>query len=91
MAEAIGLTAARQIWCVLESAYSHHSIERMHTLRDSLRQLTKGQSTVADCGRKFKHICDRLSAIGHPIDEHDKHHWFLCGLGAAFETFSTSQ
>ncbi|KAJ0564868.1 hypothetical protein HanIR_Chr06g0256381 [Helianthus annuus] len=63
----------------------------MHTLRDSLRQLTKGQSIVAEFGRKFKLICEQLAAIGHAVKEHDKHHWFLCGLGAAFETFSTSQ
>ncbi|GJZ69162.1 putative RNA-directed DNA polymerase, partial [Tanacetum coccineum] len=32
-----------------------------------------------------------LSAIGHPLDEDDKSHWFLCGLGSSFETFSTTQ
>ena len=36
---------------------------------------------------KFKALCDQLSAIGQPVDESDKLHWFLCGLGASFVTF----
>ncbi|GJR41372.1 retrovirus-related pol polyprotein from transposon RE1 [Tanacetum coccineum] len=82
---------ARAIWCALEAAYSHDSVERMHTLRDSLRQIKKGSSTVVEFARKFKAICDQLNAIGHPLDDTDKSHWFLCGLGSSFETFSTTQ
>ncbi|GKE47260.1 retrovirus-related pol polyprotein from transposon TNT 1-94, partial [Tanacetum coccineum] len=41
-------------------------------------------------GRQFKGICDKLAAIGQPVDEMDKLHWFVCGLGASFETFSTA-
>ena len=91
MAETLGHTTARGIWCALEAAYSHDSVERMHTLRDSLRHLKKGSSTVAEFARKFKGVCDQLNAIGHPLDETDKTHWFLCGLGTSFETFSTTQ
>ncbi|KAJ0479330.1 putative RNA-directed DNA polymerase [Helianthus annuus] len=90
VAEVLGLTTARQIWTALEAAYSNTSPERMHLLRDNLRQLTKGSSTVADFGRKFKSICDQLSAIGHPVSETDKTHWFLCGLGPTFESWSTA-
>ncbi|KAJ0614260.1 putative RNA-directed DNA polymerase [Helianthus annuus] len=91
MAETIGHTTARQVWQALQTAYSHHSVERMHTLRDSLRQLTRGASTVSEFGRKFKSLCDQLAAIDHPVTDEDKHHWFLCGLGSSFETFSTAQ
>ncbi|XP_022031504.1 uncharacterized protein LOC110932482 [Helianthus annuus] len=59
-------------------------------LRDNLRLLQKGSSTVADFGRKFKAICDQLAAIGHPVAETDKCHWFLCGLGPSYEHFSTT-
>ncbi|KAJ0837337.1 hypothetical protein HanRHA438_Chr16g0777101 [Helianthus annuus] len=86
----MGLTTTRQIWLALGSAYSHISIERIQKLRDQLRLTTKGSSSVSDFGRKFMGICDQLSAIGHPVDEADKLHWFLCGLRPAFETFSTS-
>ncbi|MFS7997506.1 putative RNA-directed DNA polymerase [Helianthus anomalus] len=90
MNEVIGLSTARQVWLAFENAYSHCSLERMHTLRDTLRQLQKGSSTVSEFGQKFKLLCDQLAAIGHPVDENDKCHWFLCGLGSAFETFSTA-
>ncbi|KAJ0490671.1 putative RNA-directed DNA polymerase [Helianthus annuus] len=91
MAEAIGHTSAHQVWRALEHAYGHHSVERMHTLRDGLRQLQKGTSSVSDFGRRFKSLCDQLAAIGHPVSDEDKRHWFLCGLGSSFETFSTAQ
>nr|GFB84845.1 zinc finger, CCHC-type, Gag-polypeptide of LTR copia-type [Tanacetum cinerariifolium] len=32
MAETLGHTTARGIWCSLEAAYSHDFVERMHTL-----------------------------------------------------------
>ncbi|GJZ09563.1 zinc finger, CCHC-type containing LTR copia-type gag-polypeptide [Tanacetum coccineum] len=89
-AEVLGLTTARQIWLSLEAAYSNASVERIHSLRDSLRQITKGTASVSYYFRRFKGICDQLSAIGHPVVEIDKLHWFLCGLGPSYETFSTA-
>ncbi|GKE61986.1 putative RNA-directed DNA polymerase, partial [Tanacetum coccineum] len=74
-AEVLGLTTAHAIWTALETAYSNSSVERIHSLRDSLRNLSKGTSTVSDYGRQFKGICDK---------------WFVCRLGASFETFSTA-
>ncbi|GKE06071.1 zinc finger, CCHC-type containing LTR copia-type gag-polypeptide [Tanacetum coccineum] len=62
-----GHKTARALWCTIEAAYSHDSAELMHTLGDSLRHLWKGSSTVGELGRKFKHICDQLTAIGHRI------------------------
>lgn len=73
----------------LERAYGNSSMERIQTLRDQLRHLTKGNLNVSEFGRRFKNICDQLSGIGQPVDESNKTHWFLCGLGAAFETFFT--
>lgn len=55
---------------------------------DQLRHLTKGDLTVSEFSRRFKNICDQLSDIGQYVDESDKTHWFLCDLGAAFDTFS---
>ncbi|GJS78138.1 putative RNA-directed DNA polymerase [Tanacetum coccineum] len=83
-AEVLGLTTVS--W----QSGSNSSVERIHSLRDSLRNLSKGTSTVSDYGRQFKGICDKLAAIGQPVDEMDKLHWFVCGLGASFETFSTA-
>ncbi|GJS69024.1 retrovirus-related pol polyprotein from transposon TNT 1-94 [Tanacetum coccineum] len=58
-----------------ETAYSNSSVERIHSLRDSLRNLSKGTSTVSDYGRQFKGICDKLAGIRQPVDEMDKLHW----------------
>ncbi|GJS17585.1 retrovirus-related pol polyprotein from transposon TNT 1-94 [Tanacetum coccineum] len=74
-AEVLGLTTAHAIWTALETAYSNSSIKRINSLRDSLRNLSKGTSTVSDYGRQFKGICDKLAAIGQPVDEMDKLHW----------------
>lgn len=91
MAETLGYSTSRAVWTALADIYQHDSLERTHTLRDSLRHLKKGNSTVSEYSRKFKGICDQLQAIGHPLTEDDKSHWFLCGLGSSFETFSTTQ
>ncbi|KAJ0540098.1 hypothetical protein HanHA300_Chr08g0294381 [Helianthus annuus] len=91
MSETIGHTTSFSVWTTLANAYSHCSIERIHNLKDSLHNLQKGTGSVAEYGRKFKAFSDQLASIGHPISDEDKRHWFLCGLGASFETFSTSQ
>lgn len=86
--EVLGITSAQQIWIALENTYSNASIERVQSLRDSLQQLTKGTSSVTEFSRKFKLICEQLAAIGHPVAETDKIHWFLRGLGPSYEGFS---
>lgn len=91
MSEVLGLSSSREVWQALESAYSHDSMERSQNLKDSLRKLKKGTASVADYAKQFKNICDKLAAIGQPVSESDKTHWFLCGLGPSFETFSTAQ
>ncbi|GJW39697.1 putative zinc finger, CCHC-type containing protein [Tanacetum coccineum] len=85
----VGLTIARDIWAALEAAYNNSSVERVQNLRDQLRQTQKGEKLVAELGHSFKLIYDQLSAIRHPVDATDQVHWFLCGLGPTFETFST--
>lgn len=89
-AEILGLTVAHSVWLALENAYSNSFVERIQNLHDQLRKITKGTISVSEFGQKFKDICDQLFAIGHVVNEMDKVHWFLCDLGASFETFSTS-
>uniref|UniRef100_A0A251RWD9 Putative zinc finger, CCHC-type n=1 Tax=Helianthus annuus TaxID=4232 RepID=A0A251RWD9_HELAN len=90
LAVTVGLTTARDIWVSLETAFCNTSVERVQNLRDNLRVLKKGDKTVAEFGREFKAICDQLHAVGHPVDTMDQLHWFLCGLGKSFESFSTN-
>lgn len=88
--EVLGLSTARSIWVALEAAFSNSSVERIQNLRDNLRQLVKGNDSVAVFGRRFKSLCDQLAVVGAPVALSDQFHWFLCGLGPSFETFSTS-
>ncbi|MFS7982551.1 hypothetical protein Hanom_Chr10g00964211 [Helianthus anomalus] len=90
LAVTVGLTTAHDIWVSLETAFCNTSVERVQNLRDNLRILKKGDKTVAEFGREFKAICDQLHAVGHPVDTMDQLHWFLCGLGKSFESFSTN-
>lgn len=50
-----------------------------------------GSRSVVEYGQAFKTLCDRLAAIGKPVDAADQSHWFLRGLGSRFATFSASQ
>ena len=59
-------------------------MELVQNLCDQLRLLSKGTSTVFEYGQKFKAICDQLAAIGQAVDESDKNHDILYGLGGAF-------
>ncbi|PWA35172.1 zinc finger, CCHC-type [Artemisia annua] len=90
LGEVVGLKTARAIWLALEAAYSNALEERIHNLRDAMRTMTKGAETVTQYGRRFRTLLDQLAAVGAPVDAADQRHWFLRGLGAAFETFSTS-
>lgn len=58
MAEIIGLATASEVWQRLERSYRHDSHERMQTLRDSLRRLKKGNSSVSEYSSKFRSFCD---------------------------------
>lgn len=52
--------------------------------------MTKGNSSYSYFGRQFKVVCDKLADVGHPVEDMDKVHWFLCGPGSSFESFSTA-
>lgn len=77
MSETIGLQSTIDVWTALELVYCHDSQECMQTLQELLLQLNKGTSTVAEFGCKFKARCNQLSAIGHPVSDSNKCHWFL--------------
>uniref|UniRef100_A0A2N9H6C1 Reverse transcriptase Ty1/copia-type domain-containing protein n=1 Tax=Fagus sylvatica TaxID=28930 RepID=A0A2N9H6C1_FAGSY len=47
--------------------------------------------TIVEYSHEFKSVCDQLAAMGRPVDDLDKIHWYLRGLGSSFSTFSTTQ
>lgn len=63
----------------------------MQNLWDSLRQIQKGSSFVFEYAQNFETLFDQLAAVGQPMEETDKSHWFLYGLGPSYDKLSTSQ
>ena len=91
MAAAVGHATSRDVWVALERAFSHGSKTREIRLKDELQLMKKGNRSVAEFSRAFKGLCDQLMAIGRPVDEVDKSHWFLRALGTEFAGFSSMQ
>ncbi|CAA0825220.1 Unknown protein [Striga hermonthica] len=91
MAEVIGCSTSRTVWLALEAAYNHCSKSRELRLKDDLQLMKKGDCPIFEYIRKFKSICDQLAAIGRPVDDTDKAHWFLRGLGSDISSFSAAQ
>lgn len=53
--------------------------------------MKRGSHIVFEYSQVFKAYCDQLSAMGCPIEDTDKDHWHLRGLGYEFSTLSTTQ
>ncbi|KZV27403.1 hypothetical protein F511_02512 [Dorcoceras hygrometricum] len=84
----VGCTIAQSVWLALENHFSHQSKPREFHLKDQLQSLKKGDKSVSEFGRDFKLICDQLSAIGCLVDDTDKIHLYLKGLGCClFQLF----
>lgn len=59
-------------------------------LKDDLQLLKRRTRSVTEYSRSFKALCDQLVAMGRPVDDTDKVHWYLRGLGPEFVNFSTT-
>ena len=91
IAVVVGLSTAREVWLALENTFSHHSKARELRLKDDLQLMKRGTKPVAEYARTFKTLCDQLHAIGRPVEDTDKVHWFFRGLGPDLSSFSTAQ
>src|SRR2546430_14403696 len=91
MSVVVGLSTSRDVWSRLETTFSHKSKSRDLRLCDELQTMKKHDKSLSDFSREFKAICDQLAAMGRPIDDLDKVHWFLRGFGPSFSTFFTNQ
>jgi len=90
MSEVLGLKHAHEAWTTLEASFSNRSKTRELQLKDELQLMQRGSKSVAEFSRLFKGLCDQLAAIGRPIDDLDKVHWFLRALGPDYKIFSTT-
>ncbi|KAL6347067.1 hypothetical protein AAG906_012318 [Vitis piasezkii] len=90
MSEVLGLSHAHEAWTTLEAPFSHRSKTRELQLKDELQLMQRGSKSVAEFSRLFKGLYDQLAAIGRPIDDSDKVHWFLRALGPNYKIFSST-
>ena len=89
--EVVGLSTSRKVWLVLENTFSHRLKAKEIWLKDDLQLMRRETRSVPEYARAFKALCDQLHSIGKPVNDIDKVHWFLRGLGSDFTTFSTAQ
>jgi hypothetical protein len=90
MSEVLGLQHSHEAWQVLEASFSNKSKTRELQLKDEVQLMQRGFRSIAEFSRLFKGLCDQLAAIGHPIDDTDKVHWYLRALGPDYKIFSTT-
>ena len=86
----VGLKTFKKVWDALISNFSQNSQAREFELLSQLRYLQKGTSSLSVHLCNFKSICNKLNAIGRPMKDQDKVFALLNGLGADYESFTTS-
>eukprot|EP00261_Vitis_vinifera_P016957 XP_010646393.1 PREDICTED: uncharacterized protein LOC104878191 [Vitis vinifera] len=89
MSEVLGFRHSHEAWHALEVSFSHRSKTRELQLNDELQLMHRGSQSIAEFSRTFKGLCNQLAAIGCPIDDTDKVHWYLRALGPDYKIFST--
>nr|TKR59016.1 hypothetical protein D5086_0000327510 [Populus alba] len=87
----IGFTTSRDVWNSLETTFSQKSKARELQIKDELHLMRRGSRSILEYSRIFKAHCNQLSTMGCPIEDTDKVHWYLRGLGHEFSTFSITQ
>ncbi|KAF8369430.1 hypothetical protein HHK36_032559 [Tetracentron sinense] len=58
---------AHEVWQIVEELFAHKSKNRELHLREELQLLKREALSVSEHVRKFRAICDQLSAIGNPV------------------------
>nr|CAN61640.1 hypothetical protein VITISV_021909 [Vitis vinifera] len=71
------------------TSWLHTDQTLLSLLYSSLTEESMSESIV-EFSSTFKGLCDQLAAIGRPIDDTDKVHWYLCALGPDYKIFSTT-
>ena len=90
MSEVLGLCHSHEAWHALEVSFSHRSKTRELQVKDELQLMQRGSQSIVEFSHTFKGLCDQLAAIGRPIDDTDKVHWYLLALGPDYKIFSTT-
>lgn len=84
-----GQTAC-EVWLSIEEQMLPTTKEQESWLKDSLYSLKKGNTKLEEFLKKFKSLCDNLTAIGKPISDEDKVFQLARSLGPKFADFKTT-
>ena len=78
------------MWKSLEEQLLPMTKEMLVYLIDRLMNLKKGSLTIDEYIRKFKTICDSLTAVKKPVDDVDKVFQLARGLGPEYRDFKVA-
>ena len=83
----LGGDTAHYIWSSLHEQLLPNTEDGEAQLKDSLYAITKGSLSLDEYIRKFKELCDKLSAIGKSLSDVDKVFQISKGLGNKYKEF----
>ncbi|OMO81394.1 TMV resistance protein N-like protein [Corchorus olitorius] len=86
----VGLESASEVWKALEDHFAQNSQEREFHLLQEISIIRKGDDPLHEYIRRFKTLCDELSATGKPVSDQKKVFWFLQGLRPNYDNFVTT-
>ncbi|KAL9413570.1 hypothetical protein AB3S75_042122 [Citrus x aurantiifolia] len=86
----ISMQSAREIWLTIEEIMLLATKEQETWHEDSLYSLNKGSTKLEEFLKKFKNICDKLAAIGKPVNDDDKIFQIARALGPKYADFKTT-
>ena len=84
-----GQTAC-EVWLSIEEQMLPATKEQESWLKDSLYSLKKGNTKLEEFLKKFKSLCDNLTAIGKPISDEDKVFQLARSLGPKYADFKSA-
>ncbi|GAU44375.1 hypothetical protein TSUD_243070 [Trifolium subterraneum] len=83
----LGGDTAHYIWSSLHEQLLPNTEDGEAQLKNSLYALSKGNLSLDEYIRKFKELCDKLTAIGKPVSDVDKVFQISKGLGHKYKEF----
>ncbi|KAF7823268.1 Retrovirus-related Pol polyprotein from transposon TNT 1-94 [Senna tora] len=86
----VGCVHSYQVWNKVEELLCSSTRARERQLKNDLRSIKKGSSSMSDFLLKIKKLVDSLGAIGSPISTHDHIESIFDGLDREYESFMTS-
>lgn len=89
LAQVLDIPIAHQLWISLYDSYAQQSEAHLIHLRQELQNCCRGSQSIQDYLTKLKNIFDQLAIIQQPLDEVDKTHYVLNGLGGEYKMFVT--